>query len=256
MKKLLTLLWVLICIPFRVIFNDKPSVGFMAIIKMGQIVAEARGKIAGMVFSRNSSGMYIRQKVSGINPQTGPQMFERALMTTVSQAWRGITAAQRLAWNSVASTWVRINVFGDNVPLTGFGLYCRLNRNLQVIDQALIASPPAHSAVIGVDSTSLVADTTLGTLTLTFTPAIPATQYLILYATKPVSAGVSFVKSEYRYITILNPANISPFEFAAQYILVHGELPGVTERVFVKIKPLITATGQDGVPMEASDIAV
>jgi len=149
-----------------------------------------------------------------------------------------------------------MNVFNDNAPLSGFGLYCRLNRNLQTISQALISDPPVHSNIIGVDSISLVADTTAGTLISTFAPVIDVTQYLMFYFTKPVSAGVNFVKSEYRLVKILAAADILPFDFASFYITVFGALPAIGEKVFVKAKPIIIATGQDGIGMEASDIAV
>lgn len=228
----------------------------MALIKYGQIIAEARGKMGGMVFSKNHSGAYMRTKVSPINPKTVAQQAVRTLMTTLAQSWRGLTVNQRLSWSIGASTWTHSNIFGDNVPLSGFGLYCRLNRNLQTANLTIIGDLPVHSAVIGIDSSSLVADTTLGTLNLTFDPVIPVTQRLFIYATKPVSAGINFVKSEYRLIATPGDTAMSPFDAAVAYIAVFGALPAVGEKVFVKAKPIIIATGQDGVALEAVDIAV
>lgn len=260
MKKIVKLLWVLVCIPFTVIFNDKPSVGFMAIIKMGQMIAEARGAIAGMVFSRNTSGAYIRQKVSPVQPRTTAQQLVRTLLAAVSQAWRGITAAQRLNWNTVAASFVHINVFGDNMPLTGFGLYCRLNRNRQEIGEALLTIPPAPIDVEGLTSLTMVIDNAEiaddDKIKLTFAPAIPADQKMVAYMTPPLSAGKNFVKSEYRKIKILDNADVSPFPIGAAYIALFGAIPVAGTKAFVKLRPVNTASGVDGTDISASDIAV
>lgn len=254
--KILKTLWIYVCAFFTVTFDGKASAGPMAIIKYGQIIAEARGKMGGMVFSRNHAGAYMRTKITPLNPQSIPQTIVRTLLTTLAQTWRGLTVSERLAWNITASTWVHTNIFGDNVPLSGFGLYCRLNRNLQTLGESLISVAPVHSAIVGVDSTSIVADTTLGTLFLTYAPVIPADQHLAIYATKPVSAGVTFVKSEYRFIAAFLTASASPYDLISFYTDVFGALPAIGEKVFVKAKPIMTATGQDGVAMAAQDIAV
>lgn len=255
MKKVLIALWSIVILLAKAVINPEPSPFCMAIFK-SLLFGEIRNKMAGIVFSRNKAGAYVRQRVSGVNPKTVSQQTVRTLMTTVSQAWKGITAAQRLAWNQAATTWVHINVFNDNAPLSGFGLYCRLNRNLQTTGTAMIDDVPIHSTVVGMESSSLVADTTAGTLTLTFAPAIVATQYLLIYGSKAVSPGVNFVKSEYRLLSIFNQVHVSPLDVAAQYIVVFGALPGIGDKVFIKAKPMVFATGQDGVAMEASDIAV
>lgn len=232
----------------------------MAIIKFGQIIAEARGSLAGTVFSRNTAGSYMRQKISPVQPQTPAQLGVRALLATVSQAWRGILPAQRLAWVTVAETYTNINVFGDNVPLTGFGLFVKLNRDLQTIGNAIIADPPLQSAVVGFDSLTLVVDNTEPVdddkVQINFSPAVPADQQAVVYMTAPLSPGINFVDSEYRKIAVMPVASVSPFTLGDAYIAKFGLVPPVGAKSFVKIRPILDASGISGVGLTAEELAI
>lgn len=232
----------------------------MAIIKFGQIIAEARGSLAGTVFSRNTAGSYMRQKVSPVQPQTPAQLGVRALLTTVSQAWRGLTAGQRLAWVTVAETFTNINVFGDNVPLTGFGLFTKLNRDLQTIDEPIITDPPLQESVIGFDTLSVIIDNSEITvddkIQFSFSPDIPANQKAVVYATAPLSAGINFVDSEYRKIFVMPSGTGSPFPVGDAYIAKFGLIPPAGSKAFIKVRPIITASGISGTFLSDDDIAI
>ncbi|MFQ5865595.1 MAG: hypothetical protein ACE5IW_10235 [bacterium] len=258
--KTLKILWIWIVAILKIQFNGKASAGPLALIKYGQIIAEARGKLAGTVFSRNTAGSYMRQKVSPIQPRTVAQQLVRALLTTVAQAWRGITEAQRLAWNTIASSFVNINRFGDNMPLTGFGLFSRLNRNRQEISEALLTDPPSPTDITGLTDISLVIDNAEvaddDKIKVTFAPAIPADQKAVVYMTPPLSAGKNFVKSEYRKLKVLDNADISPFPLGAAYIALYGAIPAAGTKTFIQMRPIHTASGLDGVAPSASDVAV
>lgn len=260
MKNAFRIIWICICAFFTVQFNGKPAGGPMAIIKMGQIVAEARGKIAGMVFSRNTAGAYIRQKVSPIQPRTVAQLAVRAFLSSVSQSWRNLTDNSRLTWRGVAALFTHANVYGDNVPLTAFGLYNRLNRNLQEIGEALITDPPAQTAVASLDTLTLAIDNAEvvddDKIQIAFTAPIPADQKLVVYATPPLSAGVNFVKSEYRKLTVLDVADVTPVSLGDVYIALFGMIPAVGSKAFIKTRPVQFPTGLDGTEKSDSDIAV
>jgi len=226
----------------------------MVKIKMGQIISEARGSIAGFTFSRNTYGAYGRQKVSPINPQTAYQIGVRNDFTSMAVAWSGLTDAQRLQWNTQAVNWTRTNVFGDNVPLTGFNLFMRLNLNLLLINQTTIDIPPVHSDVFTFDSASLAISLGGGTGNITFSPAIPAGTHVALFATAPTSPGKNFVKSEYRLIKIMDSADVSPFDAAGDYVAKFGAVGAIGQKVFIKMKPILDATGQPGGTISTSAI--
>jgi len=225
----------------------------MALIKYGQLIAEARGALAGTVFSRNTYGAYMRSKVSPVNPNTTAQQGVRQFLTTVAQSWAGLSDNERLGWNTAAVNFSRTNIFGDSVPLTGFGLYTRLNRNLQEIGEALITAAPFIETITGIESLTLTA--TAATLSLAFAPdPVPAGHTWILYATPTMNAGKKFVKSEFRKIATIPAAQVSPFDLFAAWQTVFGGSPISGGRIFVKVVPVLISNGQRGTELQASDI--
>lgn len=227
----------------------------MTKILLGVFAADARGHTGGTVFSKNTYANYIRNKVTPVNPDTPAQALVKARFTGLSQDWRGLTQAQRDAWNQGAQAFAHTNIFGNNVPLTGFNLFKQLNQNLLAAQAAQIDDIPTVSDVFAFTSQSLSADTTGGTLDLTFTPAIPVGTSVIVYATPGVSAGINFVKSEFRQIVVLGSGNASPFDATAQYNAVFGSLPTVGQKVFLQTRPILDSSGQSGQRLKSSDIA-
>lgn len=229
--------------------------GALALIKMAHIIAEARGAIAGTVFSKNTYGAYLRTKVTPVNRQSTFQQAVRQFLASIAQDWRGLTQAQRNLWNQFAVNFSRTNIFGDSVQLTGFNLFMQLNKNLLEIGASTISDAPTPQDVFGFTSASLDADTTGGGLDVTFAPAIPATDSVIAYATAPLSQGKDFAKSELRKIAVLTDADTSPVDLAAQYTAKFGALPPIGTKVFVELRAVNETSGQGGVKLKVSDIA-
>lgn len=227
-----------------------------AIIKYGHLIAEARGKLNGTVFSRNTYGAYMRTKVTPTNPSTPSQSAVRARFADASQAWRGLGIATLTAWRAIAVQFTRTNVFGDNVPLTGFNLWVRLNRNLQEIGLALLTSPPAPTTVEGVTGLTITPNATAGTFLIAFTPTpTPADHYMIVQATPGVSAGIKFLGGQYRTIGVLPPASASTVNIFADYTDKFGDMTvGLTYGVRVKF--VEGNTGIPSTPFEAIAVAV
>lgn len=225
-------------------------------IKWGAIVVAGSGKVGGHVAARNRAGAYIRTKVTPVNPQTISQISVRNGFTSNSQSWRGLTQAQRNAWNGAVEDFKRTDIFGDLKAPSGFNLYMRLNNNLLAAGQSVISSPPLPSAVFAFTSLSVVANTTGATLTATFAAAIPAGVSVLVLATPGVSAGKNFVKSEFRQIGILTVADTSPEDIAAIYGTKFGALPTIGKKVFIGFKVVDNVTGLTSTLLKASDIAV
>ncbi len=225
-------------------------------VKFGAIVTDGRGKIGGHVLSKNRAGAYMRTKVTPVNPQTGSQLLVRNLFSSLSQAWRGLTEAQRLAWNGAVGDFQSTDIFGDLKNPTGFNLHQKLNNNLVNVGEAAITSPPLPEAVQAVVLSGLAAASALGTLTATYAPAIDADTKVKVFATAPTSPGKSFVKSQFRQIGVIETADASPLELAALYDAKFGSVGAAGQKIFVKFVPVNTTTGQTGTPSQASAIVV
>ena len=216
----------------------------MAKVKYGEMIADMRGKINGTVHSKNRSGAYMRNKTSPVNPQTSFQSAVRASFAQFSQGWRSLTQVARDSWSSVVDQFSSTNVFGDNVKPTGANLYIALNRIIDTIGGVAITLPPIPAAVTAVDTISIDPDISDDSILVTYTPAIPATQTVAVYATRPQSAGISFVKNKYRFIEAIVAADVSPYDISTAYEAKFGtSWKTAGQKVFVKFVPIITLSG-------------
>lgn len=226
----------------------------MAKIKLSAIVSEMRGKLNGSVFSKNRGGAYLRTKVTPVNPQTIAQGNVRALLTTLSQGWRALTEAQRLAWNSAVSAFTSTDIFGDIKTPSGINLYNKLNLNLGAIGEAPISTPPVAVGVGYLSALSLAADASAGTIAATFTAeGASADQTVIVEATPCLSAGKSFVKSEFRQIGTFAGDATSPQAIGAMYVAKFGAMTE-DKKIFVRMKFVDKNTGVAGQYTSASAI--
>lgn len=223
--------------------------------KFGAIVVAGSGKLGGHVASRNRHGAYFRTKVSPVNPDTTYQAAVRNRLTDFAQAWRGLTAAQRDAWNASVQDFAKTDVFGDLKNPSGFNLYQRLNNNLSLVGSAAITIPPVPSDVYAAASMSLAADVSDQSIDVTYAPVIPAGQAVKIFATPGLSPGKSFVKSEYRLIEVIVAADVSPYDIAAAWIARFGPVVLGT-KIFVRLVGVNSVTGQEGIGISASTIAV
>jgi len=224
-------------------------------MKFGAIVTDGRGKIGGQVASKNRSGAYLRTKVTPVNRQSASQTAVRNRLAGLSQGWRSLSDAQRAAWNAAVGDFAKTNIFGDLVNPTGFNLYQRLNNNLIRIGESAITTPPTPAAITDIVIGALTMDASDGSVSLAYTAGGDAGSEIEVWATPPVSAGVSFVKSEYRLVTQVTANTASPLDMAADYIAKFGAITGAAGmKVFVKTVAISVTTGQAGVPQTTSGI--
>ena len=223
-------------------------------MKFGAIIVDGRGKIGGHVLAKNRNGAYMRTKVTPGNPQTIAQGVVRANFTANSQGWKGLTVAQRLAFNTAVSNFIGTNVFGDAKTLSGFQLYVRLNNYLRFIGSPVITAPPLPTAVPGFLTFTVAVANAADTIVFTFTDPIAATEKVIVSATAPQSAGKSFVKSEYRKIAVEDSTFVTTGDVKVDYQAVFGAQPAIGTKVFFKMQQVNIATGIPGAVFFASAI--
>lgn len=183
----------------------------MAKIKFGQGVADIRGHVGGSVFSRNSSGAYLREKVSPINPRTDKQLAVRAALSDLSKAWAALGESQREAWAALARAFPRTDVFGNPVPLTGLAQYQSSNLVLSQIEATLIDDAPSDLIVEEIGITSVDISAATRTLSIVVDAPSPPSGYAV-YArcTREHSPGKSFVGNLLRFAGYVDPVVGSP----------------------------------------------
>lgn len=217
--------------------------------KIAAMFDDLSGKLGNIVAAKGRGGSYIRARVIPFNPCSTAQIASRAIMTTNSQAWAGLSDAQRTLWDAAVSDWKTSGIFGNKLTPSGFNLYCSLNNNLGVIGVAAISVPPAKAAVPGIATLSAT-QVHSGATTIVFTPTpLAAGSKYIVEATRPMSAGISFVKSKYRIIAVLPAGTTSPYTATTVYATKFGGPGLATQKVFFRIRPVDSTTGQPGAPL-------
>lgn len=228
----------------------------MAKIKFTAFLAEARGKVAGTVFSKNRGGNYVRTKVTPVNPQSTSQVAQRNRLTSFAQNFRSLTSAQILAWNTAVANFQSTDIFGDIKTPAGINLYNRLNMNLDLAGQAPISSPPVPQGADPVVITGVTADVSSSLFTIASAlAAVPAGHTLIIEATNLVSPGKSFVKSEFRVISTAAAAATFPILAGTAWIAKFGSLVA-GQKVFCRVKTVNNATGEASGYSQVSTIVV
>lgn len=216
--------------------------------KWGAIVVEGSGKVGGHVGYKSKTTSCLRTKTTPTKSAVSSQLLIRSTFVQLSQAWRKLTETQRLAWNNVVSDYARSNVFGDKIKPSGFLLFCRLNNNRLNVGLFILEDAPEYFPTFSIALDLLDLNYSSAALFLHFSPLQKLGSSVKVFATRPLSPGISKVRAQYRQITVLPELNVSPINIAASYIAKFGNLGKVGLKIFVKIVPVNFVNGLEGLP--------
>jgi len=171
----------------------------MAKVKLGALAQDVRGTIAGQTFSRNKGGSYVRQKVSGTQPQTARQTAQRSILSQVSIAWANTEATTRALWYAYAENNPVLDVFGDALKLNGAAAFAKLNAVRVTCGQAIIATPPVAEAPAA-STLDILQGTTAEGIVTQWNDSLPATTGIMFFAwiTEPNQGALP--KSKLRFV--------------------------------------------------------
>lgn len=216
----------------------------MAKVKLSALISDMRGKLNGSVFAKNRGGLYLRTKVTPVNPKTLAQQAARNLLASFSQGWRSLTQAQRNSWNSAVSNFSTTDVFGDIKNPTGLQLYVRLNANISNGGGSAITSPPLPSGAPALTSLGLTAAVTGDAFDVAFAPSpVPADTTLYIQATPGLSPGIENANSEFRTIGTVAAAGTTPADLFTEYTDKFGGLIE-GQKIFIRAKFINLLTGE------------
>ena len=223
-----------------------------ALVKFGGGVSEMRGKEAGIIYSRNAYGSYVKQKVSPVNPQTSKQLGQRTLMGNLAQTWAALSAGEKASWTNLGEQVTRVNRFGDTTYYTGFGIYMKLNRNIVLAGGTALDEAPTVPEIPVQTITALAADVSSTEINLTMGVTTYAGFVAQVYMTNNILTGRSFVKNYYRLITSIASAGATPYNLYTDWNAYFGNLLVADAKLFLKVKMVHIASGFEGVPVTES----
>lgn len=217
---------------------------------IGLISSAASGKMGGVVASHNRSGSYLRRHVMPVQPRTAIQSVSRAQLAAFSSAFKSLTTTQVAGWNALGSNVKLKNKLGVSFSPTGQQLFVSCNRNLAAIGvtTTLTTAPsqPSIPAITAFSATPVYTSNLLTSITLAFSPSMPANFGAILRATKVQSNGRTFAgKSLFRTISGVYAASTLSTSISTAYTNVFGPWPG-TGYVGFEVRLVDPASGFAG----------
>lgn len=118
----------------------------MAVVKLGPIVADIRGSVGDVTFSRNQGGIIARTRQGPAGLPTPNQIEVTDAMTLLSQAWSAdLTDAQRNTWRQYAHQFPETNRWGTPSLTNGYCRFISINfLHAQQAAAVLTQDPPTR----------------------------------------------------------------------------------------------------------------
>ena len=194
------------------------------------------GKMAGNVYARNKGGAYVRNWVKPTNPATTKQQNQRNTLSLKSAAWRGLTDEQRDSWKSWADDNPVLDRLGSSIVLTGAQAYTKININRDnasdAATQSTTPSAPTFAANILDTTDTITASLASDNLLVPLGAGAAENDIVFMFASKPVSAGVTNTNSQLRLVEVvtISAAQITAGEIdiITEYKSTFGALTGKT----------------------------
>jgi len=204
----------------------------MAKIVSPGLAAELRGKVGGIVFSRNTWGAYIRNCVSPVQPRTARQNLIRQKMTLLAQRWRDVlTSTQRDAWSAYAIATNKGPRLGAKAPLNGLIAYIRYNVVTTSNGLAPLDTAPTMPGEAPMPLCSITGTDADGVKLTAINPVLVAGDYVEIYANKPVlSQARNFFNGPWQQRKWLDSTTVLPT------VLVPAAETTIGQRWFVRAR--------------------
>ena len=205
----------------------------------GTLIAQASGSLAGLTFSHNRGGQYIRARTTPVNPATAFQVAIRNTVAALTSTWQNVlTAVQRTAWETYAVNVPLSDTLGEPRNAGGLGMYVRTNVPRIQNSVARLDVAPTNFDLGSFTNPSITSVTSAtGILLLAFTNtdawAAAAGGYLFLYASRQQSPSINYFKGPYRLAGKIAGAGTpptSPGSFTVPFAVAVGN------HVFVQLR--------------------
>lgn len=143
----------------------------MAKVAFSAIIAGARGKLAGVVFSANASGPYIKSWARSPRKDSASLNVVRGAMSSHATYWWALSQAQRDDWQ----TWSQLpaqeltDALGEAYYVSGWNWFVTLNQRLELMGRSRRSVYPSSVKPPQPTLTSAAVSTASdGTLTLVY----------------------------------------------------------------------------------------
>jgi hypothetical protein len=180
------------------------------------VYSQASGAVAGLVYSHNAGGMYVRARATPTNPNTAPQQAVRDAMRQLVMAWTNtLTDVQVAAWETYAFNTPTLNRLGEATTKNGQQMYIRGNVSRLQAGLPRADDPPTvfdTGTFTPVDA--LVADGSADTISIGFDNtdewANEDDSAMLIYMGRPQNHTRNFGKGPFQLLTRIDGDGTTP----------------------------------------------
>lgn len=178
------------------------------------VYSQASGKIAGLVYSHNAGGAYVRRMATPTNPSTEQQQEVRNALATLAARWReNLTDTNRARWAIYALNTPLTNRLGVERSIGALPMYLRCNvprlqAGLGIVDDGptLFGEAVVNANIDTVDAS----DQEVNVAYFNDTWANATGGALLVYASRPQSPTINYFKGPYRFAGSVLGNNLTP----------------------------------------------
>ncbi len=205
---------------------------------------EMSGSAKGVTAAKTRGRKYIRNRGYGGSTRTSYQASVKAVFKQLSQAWRGLTNAQILAWNAAANTAEGRSVLGTKSKISGSNLFMRLNYWVVTCGGSVMTDVPVLGGVEAPASATIALSSSAMTFTLASIPSDVTNLKLVIQASVPKSNGITRAYAE--AASIMDPMTpvTTAIDLKSAYDAKCGAPTAGTPKVFFKYFYVNTVTGE------------
>lgn len=180
-----------------------------------QVFTQVSGSVGGLTYAHNRGGMYTRARSIPVNPSSTSQTVVRANLATLVTYWgTTLTDAQRTAWNNYAANSPVTDKFGDSMLLSGQQMFVRCNSVRLRGGAGIVAAGPVTYGMATITPPQIAASIGAGSLFAAFSISDAWRGEngagLVVQTSRFVGAGISFLKSPYRFLLTIDGDSTTP----------------------------------------------
>lgn len=203
--------------------------------KFGSIIVDGSGKLGGTDVMHNRSKNILRTRSIPRNRQSNSQHVQRGLFRTIKNSWRLLTESQRSSWNKAANTRNYFKSKSGSNFLSGEQFFTSCNLNLSSINESTITDFFEDSIDVQPLITFAWYDIVYNRLLIGIDDYIPNNYSMVVYATKPLSLGVTKHPKTFKKILVTDSADQLCFDLTSYYSSVYGSWDVSQYTIFFKV---------------------
>ena len=192
----------------------------MALVVQPAGSVEASGKFAGMVYSRNRGGQYVRGYRIPVQPRSNRQTQVRYDFQSMNRRWQDADQSVRDAFNDFGDTWTVPGRLGNSIRLTGQNWYIGLNTRLQTAGFRLLTAPPLNPQSDFTPEITFSQASLAAPVRITLNPAMSDGEAIWVYRSGAMPQSSNFQKPSLRFDQIITVTGTGPYE-----VLPASEIP-------------------------------